>query len=167
MPATALTQLACGLRDEWRALHWRDARVRDAARPVLSVLLAVGAAHALGLVHILVEDQPALAQESERLVQQVFSCAPGAVAAAKDLIRAVAGKPIDSSLIADTARRIAERHLELLAPTGRAAKVITNYSDRKAFTIHKRIYRKKSAMNFDSAFQLAENLATDTLFIVD
>ncbi|MFD2146785.1 AAA family ATPase [Mucilaginibacter antarcticus] len=31
----------------------------------------------------------------------------------------------------------------LLAPTGRAAKVITAYSGRKAFTIHKRIYRKK------------------------
>ena len=37
----------------------------------------------------------------------------------------------------------------LLAPTGRAAKVITAYSGRKAFTIHKRIYRKKSALNVD------------------
>ena len=55
----------------------------------------------------------------------------------------------------------------LLAPTGRAAKVITNYSGRKAFTIHKRIYRKKSAMNIDDGFRLADNLATDTLFIVD
>jgi ATP-dependent exoDNAse (exonuclease V) alpha subunit len=55
----------------------------------------------------------------------------------------------------------------LLAPTGRAAKVITNYSGRKAFTIHKRIYRKKSALNIDDAFKLADNLATDTLFIVD
>jgi ATP-dependent exoDNAse (exonuclease V) alpha subunit len=55
----------------------------------------------------------------------------------------------------------------LLAPTGRAAKVITNYSGRKAFTIHKRIYRKKSALNIDDAFKLAENLANDTLFIVD
>lgn len=55
----------------------------------------------------------------------------------------------------------------LLAPTGRAAKVITNYSGRKAFTIHKRIYRRKSAMNIDDAFRLADNLATDTLFIVD
>ena len=55
----------------------------------------------------------------------------------------------------------------LLAPTGRAAKVITNYSGRKAFTIHKRIYRKKSAMNIDDAFRLADNLATDTIFIVD
>lgn len=55
----------------------------------------------------------------------------------------------------------------LLAPTGRAAKVITNYSGRKAFTIHKRIYRKQSALNIDDAFRLADNLATDTLFIVD
>src|SRR6201996_372894 len=54
----------------------------------------------------------------------------------------------------------------LLAPTGRAAKVITNYSGRKAFTIHKRIYRKKSTLNIDDAFRLADNLATDTLFIV-
>ncbi|MES2110168.1 MAG: AAA family ATPase, partial [Bacteroidota bacterium] len=35
----------------------------------------------------------------------------------------------------------------LLAPTGRAAKVITAYSGRKAFTIHKKIYRKKAAFN--------------------
>ncbi|QXV63919.1 AAA family ATPase [Mucilaginibacter sp. 21P] len=55
----------------------------------------------------------------------------------------------------------------LLAPTGRAAKVITNYSGRKAFTIHKRIYRKKSALNVDEAFALAENMSANTLFIVD
>lgn len=55
----------------------------------------------------------------------------------------------------------------LLAPTGRAAKVITNYSGKKAFTIHKRIYRKKSAHNMDMAFSLADNLSTNTLFIVD
>ncbi|MVN89963.1 ATP-dependent DNA helicase [Mucilaginibacter aquatilis] len=55
----------------------------------------------------------------------------------------------------------------LLAPTGRAAKVITSYSGRKAYTIHKRIYRKKSAMNMDEAFMLAPNLSEDTLFIVD
>ena len=78
-------------------------------------------AHALGLVHILVEDQPALAQETERLVQQVFSCAPGAVAAAKELIAAVAGKPIDGHLIADTARRIAERRASDEAKEGLAA----------------------------------------------
>ncbi|HEY4198355.1 MAG TPA: ATP-dependent helicase, partial [Mucilaginibacter sp.] len=32
---------------------------------------------------------------------------------------------------------------------------------------HKRIYRKKSALNIDDAFRLADNLAVDTLFIVD
>ncbi|HWD87410.1 MAG TPA: AAA family ATPase [Mucilaginibacter sp.] len=55
----------------------------------------------------------------------------------------------------------------LLAPTGRAAKVISGYSGRKAFTIHKRIYRKQSAMNIDVPFRLADNLSNDTLFIVD
>ncbi|SDD49026.1 exodeoxyribonuclease-5 [Mucilaginibacter pineti] len=55
----------------------------------------------------------------------------------------------------------------LLAPTGRAAKVITNYSGKKAFTIHKRIYRKKSALNLDGDFSIGDNLASDTLFIVD
>src|ERR1700761_7686515 len=55
----------------------------------------------------------------------------------------------------------------LLAPTGRAAKVITSYSGRKAFTIHKRIYRKKTALNVDESFMIAENLANNTLFIID
>lgn len=53
----------------------------------------------------------------------------------------------------------------LLAPTGRAAKVISGYSGFPAFTIHKRIYRQK-AMG-DSRFQLAENMFGHTLFIVD
>jgi ATP-dependent exoDNAse (exonuclease V) alpha subunit len=55
----------------------------------------------------------------------------------------------------------------LLAPTGRAAKVITAYSGRKAFTIHKRIYRKKSSVNIDEGFSRGDNLADNTLFIVD
>ncbi len=55
----------------------------------------------------------------------------------------------------------------LLAPTGRAAKVISSYSGRKAFTIHKRIYRKKSALNVDESFLTGDNLANDTIFIVD
>ncbi|MGV3509584.1 MAG: ATP-dependent DNA helicase, partial [Sphingobacteriaceae bacterium] len=55
----------------------------------------------------------------------------------------------------------------LLAPTGRAAKVISNYSGKKALTIHKRIYRKKSAMSLDMSFIVAENLAESTIFIVD
>ena len=53
----------------------------------------------------------------------------------------------------------------LLAPTGRAAKVIAGYSGFPAFTIHKKIYRQKSMSEF--RFQLADNLHTHTLFIVD
>lgn len=55
----------------------------------------------------------------------------------------------------------------LLAPTGRAAKVISNYSGRKAFTIHKQIYRKKEAVSPSLNFILGPNLAENTLFIVD
>jgi ATP-dependent exoDNAse (exonuclease V) alpha subunit len=55
----------------------------------------------------------------------------------------------------------------LLAPTGRAAKVMSNYTGRKALTIHKKIYRKKSAVATEMSFQLAPNLAEHTLFIVD
>ncbi len=55
----------------------------------------------------------------------------------------------------------------LLAPTGRAAKVMSNYSGKKALTIHKKIYRKKSAISVDMVFQLAPNLAQDTVFIID
>ena len=55
----------------------------------------------------------------------------------------------------------------LLAPTGRAAKVISLYSKREAYTIHKKIYRKKVAASIDLDFDLAENLHSNTLFIID
>jgi exodeoxyribonuclease-5 len=53
----------------------------------------------------------------------------------------------------------------LLAPTGRAAKVLSNYSGFPAYTIHKKIYRQKSMAEF--SFGLADNLHTNTVFIVD
>lgn len=55
----------------------------------------------------------------------------------------------------------------LLAPTGRAAKVMRNYSKRKALTIHKKIYRKKNALSPDMVVEVADNPHTDTLFIID
>src|SRR5690606_28148518 len=54
----------------------------------------------------------------------------------------------------------------LLAPTGRAAKVISNYSNKQAFTIHKKIYLPKSEKGSVS-FSLQENKHRDTVFIVD
>lgn len=58
-----------------------------------------------------------------------------------------------------------EQKSVLLAPTGRAAKVIAGYSGFPAFTIHKKIYRQKSMADFQ--FQLSDNLHQHTLFIVD
>ena len=56
--------------------------------------------------------------------------------------------------------------LMLLAPTGRAAKVFSLYSGHAAYTIHRKIYRQKSAGDL-SSFSLNDNLNKDTLFIVD
>ncbi len=56
----------------------------------------------------------------------------------------------------------------LLAPTGRAAKVLSSYANRPAFTIHKHIYRQKSVGGDGfGQFSLAPNKAKNTLFIVD
>ena len=56
--------------------------------------------------------------------------------------------------------------LILLAPTGRAAKVFSLYAGHPAYTIHRRIYRQKTAGDL-SAFNLNANLNRDTLFIID
>jgi exodeoxyribonuclease-5 len=55
----------------------------------------------------------------------------------------------------------------LLAPTGRAAKVLTSYTGKPAYTVHKRIYRQKSAKDGLGFFVLDRNLSPDTLFVVD
>ncbi len=55
----------------------------------------------------------------------------------------------------------------LLAPTGRAAKVLAAYTGRPAFTVHKKIYRQKSAKDGLGLFVLDRNLSANTLFIVD
>jgi len=55
----------------------------------------------------------------------------------------------------------------LLAPTGRAAKVLSLYSGKQAFTIHKKIYRQKSSKDGIGTFSLDRNLHKDTFFIVD
>jgi exodeoxyribonuclease V len=56
----------------------------------------------------------------------------------------------------------------LLAPTGRAAKVLSSYAGNQAFTIHKKIYRQKaSGKDGPGSFSLNKNLCKDTFFIVD
>lgn len=74
-----------------------------------------------------------------------------------------------TTIIANTVRHLWQAKLKsvLLAPTGRAAKVITNYSHTTAFTIHKKIYFPKKQSNGGVAFTLQPNKHRDTIFIVD
>ncbi len=55
----------------------------------------------------------------------------------------------------------------LLAPTGRAAKVFSGYSGKSAFTIHRKIYRQKSATDGFGNFVLNKNLFSSLIIIVD
>lgn len=55
----------------------------------------------------------------------------------------------------------------LMAPTGRAAKVLSSYAKKTAFTIHKKIYRQKSSKDGFGEFVLDKNLHSNTFFIVD
>ncbi len=55
----------------------------------------------------------------------------------------------------------------LLAPTGRAAKVLARYSHEKAFTIHKRIYRQRTNADYESKYSLNFNSERGAVFIVD
>ena len=55
----------------------------------------------------------------------------------------------------------------MLAPTGRAAKVISNYAKQPAYTIHKKIYYPKKDKNSGMAFTMQSNKHKNTIFIVD
>ena len=62
---------------------------------------------------------------------------------------------------------IIKKRFVLLAPTGRAAKVLASYSKKQALTIHKKIYRQVSSNDGFGNFKLNFNLHKDTVFIVD
>ncbi len=55
----------------------------------------------------------------------------------------------------------------LMAPTGRAAKVMSSYSKTQAFTIHRKIYFPKKERGGGIRFVLAPNKHRNTVFIVD
>lgn len=76
------------------------------------------------------------------------------------------GKTSLVSAVVKTMTKLSQKAI-LLAPTGRAAKVFSHYSEAPAFTIHKKIYRQQSFSNELSNFSLNDNLHQHTLFIVD
>src|SRR5690606_30171040 len=55
----------------------------------------------------------------------------------------------------------------LMAPTGRAAKVMSNYANTRSYTIHRKIYFPKKERGGGVTFVLAPNKHRDTIFIVD
>ena len=60
-----------------------------------------------------------------------------------------------------------QQKVVLLAPTGRAAKVLSRYAGHPAYTIHKKIYRQRTFSNALDNFSLSDNLHQHTLFLVD
>ena len=75
------------------------------------------------------------------------------------------GKTTLASAIVRTLQQM-RRKVVLLAPTGRAAKVFAMNSGYEAFTIHRKIYRQRSAA-LDDRFNLNNNMQQDTLYFVD
>ncbi len=76
------------------------------------------------------------------------------------------GKTTIVSALVNSLETIKNKSL-LLAPTGRAAKVLASYSGKPAFTIHKKIYRLMMRHDGSTTMALAENKMTNTIIIVD
>jgi len=75
-----------------------------------------------------------------------------------------------TTAIAAVVEALAEMKIKsvLLAPTGRAAKVLSSYTGRQAYTIHKHIYRQRSVGEDGfGQFSLSPNKSRDTLYVVD
>ena len=76
------------------------------------------------------------------------------------------GKTTLVSTLVKTLPSIGMRY-QLLAPTGRAAKVMSNYTGKPASTLHRKLYRFQAVANGELRMTRAENKAKDTIFIVD
>ena len=76
------------------------------------------------------------------------------------------GKTSLASAMVRTMRNLKQKMI-LLAPTGRAAKVLARNAGMSAYTIHRKIYREKSYSGLDGSFDINVNLHADTLFIID
>jgi exodeoxyribonuclease V len=74
-----------------------------------------------------------------------------------------------TTMVAKTVKALSKFKISciLLAPTGRAAKVLASYTGHPAYTIHKKIYRQTSSSNGMGKFVLDKNLHMNTFFIVD
>jgi exodeoxyribonuclease-5 len=74
-----------------------------------------------------------------------------------------------TTMIGTLVKNIAKvkKKLVLTAPTGRAAKVISNYSNQHAQTVHRKIYYPKKTSGGGVDFVAQQNKHKNTIFIVD
>ncbi|MFG6687859.1 ATP-dependent RecD-like DNA helicase [Mariniflexile sp. HNIBRBA6329] len=100
----------------------------------------------------------------QQLSEFIFSKAPNALYVLKGY--AGTGKTTIVGTIVNNLWK-AKKSSVLMAPTGRAAKVISNYSGKEAFTIHKKIYFPKKEKGGGVSFVLQPNKHKNTIFIVD
>lgn len=76
------------------------------------------------------------------------------------------GKTTSISLLVSVIEKLGFNYV-LLAPTGRAARVLSTYSNRNASTIHRHIYYAKQLRSGEGVFELKANELTNTIFFVD
>ncbi len=110
--------------------------------------------------------QPTLKQNIvlQQLAEFIFTKRPNALYVLKGY--AGTGKTtIVGSIVSNLWK--AKKNAVLMAPTGRAAKVISNYSGKEAFTIHKKIYFPRKERGGGVKFVLQPNKHKNTIFIVD
>ncbi|WP_445738738.1 AAA family ATPase, partial [Mariniflexile sp.] len=100
----------------------------------------------------------------QQLADFIFNSAPNALYVLKGY--AGTGKTTIVGTIVNNLWK-AKKSTVLMAPTGRAAKVISNYSGKEAFTIHKKIYFPKKEKGGGVSFVLQPNKHKNTIFIVD
>ena len=114
------------------------------------------------LAHLPFEPNKGQAEAIEQFSQFVVSSQPRKAF----ILRGYAGTgktSITAALV--KAYQELKQPIVLLAPTGRAAKVLARYAHMPAYTIHKRIYRQKKLG--EEQFTLNDNLLKNALFIVD
>lgn len=106
--------------------------------------------------------------EQEKAIDQLAQFLYSTEADSLFLLKGFAGTG-KTSLVAALVRVLdkLKQRVVLMAPTGRAAKVLSSYAGHSAYTIHRKIYRQKSLADEASGFSLNNNLHQHTLFIVD
>ncbi len=118
--------------------------------------------------YTLIEALPFEATADQRSLFDVLSRLTGHREEAIILVKGYAGTGKTSALGAFVNALKREKYkYVLMAPTGRAAKVMEAAAQANAKTIHRCIYRQKNANNPGAAFELDRNRHTDTLFIID